>query len=92
MERTFKIIEVKEITTSDGKKFNAFKTIGKNGKKLDVRFVRTCKNIPTEPCNIIVDDTKCNVDNTRQYPVLWIKDVERIEELEKNNNINDFFD
>ena len=52
-ERKFKIIDVSEITTKDGKKFNAYKTIANGGRKMDVRFVRNCKNIPTEPCVIV---------------------------------------
>ena len=66
METKFKIIEVKEITTKDGKKFKAYKTIGKGGRKLDVRFVMSCSNVPTEPCTIVCDEDDCNVDTTRQ--------------------------
>lgn len=92
MERSFKIIEVKEVTTKDGKKFDAYKTAGKGGRKMDVRFVRDCKNKPTEPCVIVVNDEDCNVDATRQYPILWVKDVVRIEEFERKNNTSDYFD
>lgn len=91
-EVKFKIIEVKEITTKDGKKFDAYKTIGKGGRKMDVRFVRTAKNIPTQPCVIVVNEEDANVDTTRQYPILWIKDVIRIEDFERKNNVGDFFD
>ena len=92
MERKFKIIEVNEITTKDGKKFKAYKTIGKGGRKMDVRFVRDCNNVPTEPCVVVVNEENCNVDTTRQYPILWIKSVERIEGFERKNNLADYFD
>lgn len=92
MERKFKIIEVKEITTRDGKKFKAYKTIGKGGRKMDVRFVRDCNNVPTEPCVVVVNEENCNVDTTRQYPILWVKSVERIEGFERKNNTSDYFD
>ena len=92
MERKFKIIEVNEITTKDGKKFKAYKTIGKGGRKMDVRFVRDCNNVPTEPCVVVVNEENCNVDTTRQYPILWIKSVERIEGFERKNNTSDYFD
>lgn len=92
MERKFKIIEVNEITTKDGKKFKAYKTIGKGGRKMDVRFVRDCNNVPTEPCVVVVNEENCNVDTTRQYPILWIKTVERIEGFERKNNMSDYFD
>ena len=90
--KTFKIIEVRDIDTKDGKKFKAFKTIAKNGKKLDVRFQRECQNIPTEPCEIHVLASNCNVDASRQYPILWIKNVESITPLERKSNIDDYFD
>ena len=92
MERKFKIIEVNEITTQDGKKFKAYKTVGKGGRKMDVRFVRDCNNVPTEPCVVVVNEENCNVDTTRQYPILWIKNVERIEGFERKNNMSDYFD
>lgn len=92
MERRFKIIEVKEVTTKDGKKFKAYKTIGKGGRKMDVRFVRDCKNVPTEPSVIVVNDGNCNVDTTRQYPILWVKDVVHIEDFDRKNNTSDYFD
>lgn len=90
-EVKFKIIEVKEITAKNGNKFTAFKTVGKGGKKLDVRFVRTAKNVPSEPCTIVVLKENANVDTTRIYPILWIKTVERIEATERKNNLDDFF-
>lgn len=91
-ERKFKIISVQEITTKDGKKFNAYKTLANGGRKMDVRFVRDCKILPKEPCVIIVKETDCNVDTTRQYPILWIKDVIRIEDFERKNNVAEYFD
>ena len=92
MERKFKIIEVNDITTKDGKKFKAYKTIGKGGRKMDVRFVRDCINVPTEPCVVVVNEENCNVDTTRQYPILWIKSVERIDGFQRKNNMSDYFD
>ena len=91
-ERKFKIIEVNEITTKDGKKFNAYKTLANGGRKMDVRFVRNCKNIPIEPCVIVCEEGQSNVDTTRQYPILWIKDVVRIEAFERKNNVSEYFD
>ena len=87
----FKIIEVKEITTKDGKKFKAYKTVGKGGRKLDVRFVQGCRNVPTETCTIVVNRANANVDKTRLYPILWVKDIEAIEANERKNNLEEFF-
>ena len=92
MERKFRITEVKEITTQDGKKFNAYKTIAKNGKKMDVRFTRDVKNTPTQPCMIVCNEEDANVDVSRQYPILWIKNIIRTEDYEKKSNLSDYFD
>jgi hypothetical protein len=90
-EVKFKIIEVKEITAKNGNKFTAYKTVGKGGKKLDVRFTKACKNVPTSTCTIVVKKENANVDTSRIYPILWVKNVERIEENERRNNIDEFF-
>lgn len=87
----FKIIEVKEIIAKNGNKFIAYKTIGKGGKKLDVRFTRECANVPKEPCTICVKRENANVDKSRVYPILWIKEVESIEANERKDNLDEFF-
>lgn len=92
MNITVKIIEVKEVTPPTGQKFKAFKTVDKNGRKMDVKFTRDCRNIPSEPCEIIVDDSQANVDINRQYPCLWVKDVVEIKPLPRKSNMADFFD
>lgn len=90
-EVKFKIIEVKEITAKNGNKFTAYKTVGKGGKKIDVRFTKTCKNVPDKTCTIVVKSENANVDTSRIHPILWVKNVERIEENERRNNIDEFF-
>lgn len=90
-ERKFKIIEINDISTPDGKKFKGYKTIANGGRKMDVRFVRDCKIVPVEPCVIVCDENDCNVDTTRRYPILWVKNVLRLEPFERKNNLNDFF-
>ena len=92
MNKEFKIIEVKEITTADGKKFNAYKTIGKGNRKMDVRFVKGAANVPTEACIIVCNEEDCNVDNTRQYPILWVKNVLEIKPFERKSNVSEYFD
>ena len=88
-----KIIEVKEITAKQtGNKFTAYKAVTKQGRKIDCRFTKEVNLVPTEPCYIVVDDDKANVDTNRQYPVLWVKEVKEILPFESTNNLSDFFD
>ena len=91
MKINVKIIEVKVVTPKTGAKFNAYKTVDKHGKTMDVKFTRDCRNVPTEPCEIVVDDSMANVDTNRQYPCLWIKDVLEIKPLPRKSNMADFF-
>lgn len=91
MDINIKIIEVKEITTKTGQKFNAYKTVDKRGKKMDVRFTRDVTNPPTAPCTLIVEDTKCNVATNRQYPILWIQAIKGIAEATYRSNVSDYF-
>ena len=92
-EVKFNIIEVKDINIPEKNlKFKAYKTVGKNGRKMDVRFVRNCSNVPEEPCTIVCNAEDCNVDTTRLYPILWVKNVLRIEHTERKSNLKDFFE
>ena len=87
-----KVIEVKEVVANNGKKFNAYKTVGKGNRKMDLRFVQGCTNIPDHPCNILVLDEDANVDTTRQYPIVWVKNIQSIEEFTRKSNIAEYFE
>lgn len=60
--------------------FNSYSTVTKDGKKLSVKFVRTCKDIPEKSCVIYVNEDQCNYANAA-YPTIWVKSIEKIEEL-----------
>lgn len=89
-EIKIRVIEVKEVTTKNGNKFNAYKTVDKRGKKLDLRFTKEVTLLPKMPCTIIVDDDKCNVSTNREYPILWVQEVKRIEESQRKSNVSDY--
>ena len=89
-EIKIRVIEVKEITAKNGNKFNAYKTVDKRGKKLDLRFTRDVTLLPKKPCTIIVPEDKCNVSTNREYPVLWVQEVLRIEETQRKTNVSDY--
>ena len=89
-----KIVNVDEITTTNGTHFTAFKAVTKQGKKIDCRFTKAVDpaKIPDQPCYINVPDDKANVDTHREYPVLWVKEITNIELFESRNNLADFFE
>ena len=82
----FKIVQVTEVTTKSGNKFTAYKTLNKNGNFMDIKFTRACRNVPTEKCWIDVKEENFNVDDNREYPVVWVKDVEKIDPLQATQN------
>lgn len=97
MNREFKI-KVAEKTTSDGKKkFLTYKTTSKNGRLIDVKFRQTCGSAPTTNCIVIVDEDKCHLNTSNEYPVLWIEEIVEIKSIaeasaESNRKrLNDFF-
>ena len=95
-EKKIKII-VTEKKTKDGKKFNTYKTVSKNGRLIDAKFRKEVKELPEQTCyaHILVDNM--NIDKTREFPVLWISKVEAYSTIsdgatEGNRNaINEFF-
>ena len=91
-ELKIKVIEVKPVELQDGKKFTAYKVLTKDGKKIDAKFRQEVKNLPTEPCYRVVDSDKCNVSANRQYPVLWVSEIKRLEEFDTATNSEKFFD
>jgi len=74
-------IFVSERQTAGGKKFNVFKTFTKNGRPLEVKFTSEVKDKPTKNCVAVVDIEKMNIDNNRQFPCLWVKEVVTYEDL-----------
>ena len=71
---------------ADGKKFNYYKTTDKQGKLVDVRFTKECRNIPTKTSMIVVKAENINLDIKREYPCYWVKAIEEIREVEYKQN------
>lgn len=74
-EKKIKII-VTEKTTKDGKKFNTYKTVSKNGRLTDLKFRKEVKDLPTETCYAHILPDNMNIDKTREFPVVWVNKVE----------------
>ncbi len=83
---------VTNVAKKDGGTFKAFKCLNKSGKKMDLKFTRDCKNVPSESCFIYVLEENANVDNTKLYPCTWVKQIERIEELTSADSLDQYFE
>lgn len=101
METRRFLIKATEKTTTDGaKKFYTYKTFSKNGRAVDVKFTQETGFNPKEDCVIEVLNGNCDLNTSGRFPVLWIRDVERVvpkeeidaERAEKNaKKLEDFF-
>lgn len=69
----------KTATTKDGRNFNTFKGVQKDGKLIDVKFTKDVKNVPNESGIIVVPVDKINIDKNRKYPVCWVKEIKEFE-------------
>lgn len=85
---TLRKIEVfyKNMKTSDGKKFKKWLTKTLDGKVYQVSFVYEAKkDIPSARSFIYVLDENMNWNKSNpQYPVLYVKKVEKVEEIESD--------
>ena len=95
------LIRTTEKTTKDGsKKFYTYKTFSKNGRVVEVKFTQESGFNSKTDCIIECQSDKCDLNTSGLYPVLWIRDVERIvpkdeidaERAEKNaKKLSDYF-
>lgn len=87
-------VKVFEGKTKEGKSFNYYKIVDKNGRFVDLRFTRTVTNRPTEDSLVEVKKENINYDKNRLYPCYWVKNIESIRTIkevrrEKDNHNND---
>lgn len=90
-----KIITIygKQVTSKDGKKFNAYSTQDKNGNVVNVNFIRDGKKAPDLadcPCRIGL--TEAWRDKRKFFATLCVKDYDFIENIgRKEDNLDDLF-
>ena len=85
-----KVVRIGEAENKDGKKFSTYKTVIAGNKLMDLCFVRTVKNTPEEPCIIVVEDGKWNIDRKSLYPRVWVKEIKEIKPLPRKEEENPF--
>lgn len=85
-------IRVKRIATKDGRVFDAYETIGKNGTRINVKFRKEVKNLPLEDSFIIVPLNKVNYAKNTIYPTIWVHEITSVipAEIEKQVDKNLF--
>ena len=84
MLKTFKVI-AREITKDDGTSFTGYRAVQKDRTLIQCRFTKTVTP-PTETSIITVDSSNMNVSHKREYPVLWISQIEEIAPVRTANS------
>lgn len=84
-------ITAKTITKKDGTTFLAFKGLTKKGW-YDLKFRKEVENVPEMSCIIYVNKEDVNINRQQKFPVIWVKKIQKIEELKFEQNIDDYFD
>ena len=81
-------VRVKRISTKDGRAFDAYETIGKNGVRINVKFRKEVKNVPSEDCYIIVPIEKINYAKNTIYPTIWVHEISKVIPLEDEKQVD----
>lgn len=71
--------------TADGREFNTFKTYSKNGRAIELKFRKEVKNVPEKNCYITCDVDDMHLNTSGEFPVLWIKAIQSVEDMETAN-------
>lgn len=81
-------VKVKRITTKDGKTFDAYETVGKNGMRITVKFRKEVKNLPEKDSFIVVPLDKMNYAKNTIYPTIWIHQVLEVIPVEVEKQVD----
>lgn len=74
--------------TKEGRTFNVYKAVTKNGALVDLKFRAAVKELPTEKSIIVVNPDNINEARNTAYPVWWVSAVEAIEPFQRNTEAN----
>lgn len=76
--RTIKVI-VKQKKTKEGRVFNVYQAVTKNGRLIDCKFRKEVTELPTTTSLVTCFESDMNVQRNTEYPCLWIKAVQAIQ-------------
>ena len=70
--------------------FLAYKGFTKKGW-IDLKFTIVVKDVPSKNGYIYVESENVNVNRTGRFPVIWVKKIEKFEEINFTQKIEDYF-
>lgn len=59
--------------------------IGKQQKRINLKFRKDVKELPEETCYIKVLDKDMSIDTSKRYPALWVHKITEVIPYEKHN-------
>ena len=71
--------------------FLAYRGFTKKGW-IELKFTKDVDNAPTKNGYIYVEKENLNVNRTGRFPVIWVKKIEKFEEITFAQKIEDYFD
>lgn len=82
---------VKAMTTKDGRSFNTYKGVQKDGKLIDLKFR---KEVKAPDCNgyIYCEKEQVNLVKNVKFPVVWVRKIEKFEPKTVEAQQVDIFD
>lgn len=90
-EVKIKVVEVKDVKLQDGRTFKAYRGALKDGTVMDLKFRQDAQNKPSDRCWIYVSEGNFNVSRRKEYPVIWVTTVNRIEPLASKSSDAELF-
>lgn len=74
-----------------GKTFVSFKAIQNDKKWIDVSFTLGVTNVPREEGTYIISVPvlKANIDDSGDFPKLWIKEITNVEKVEHTETVDE---
>lgn len=81
---------VEQKKTKEGRSFNTYKAVTKNGALVDLKFRREVPGnlLPTEKSIIVVHPDNINEARNTLYPTWWVAKVEALESWTANQTAN----
>lgn len=79
--KKIKIIVGKQQTKDGARTFATYKAVQKDGHLIDCKFRKEVEKLPTKSCYMYVYPENYNKQTNVEYPILWVKKVERYEDL-----------
>ena len=81
MEFEFVRVKSKKVKANNGNEFTAYKGVLKNGRLIDLRFIRDL-DFETDMKDFTLRGVVGNFDLNRLYPVFWVLSYDAVTEFE----------